>query len=78
MQQQSLLRRSILLLGDIAAAVEASKCDCITDTLSVRFANEYNLEQLNKMKSEPIEVTQEALEKVLDKNNDCLKGCIKF
>src|ERR1700749_1313211 len=59
---------------DIAKALVSTSCDCIVDSLSVQFANRYNLTTIQNMQYEPIETTQKAIADVLSKNNT-VKSC---
>ena len=61
----------------LVGAVMSSKCDCITDSLAFEFANEYDLNKLKELQSEPIESLQITIEKVLDKNDKSVMHCLK-
>ena len=64
----------------IAFGVEllaSSKCDCITDSLSIQFANEYSLERLQELQNEPIQSLQITIEKILDEDDHAVINCIK-
>jgi hypothetical protein len=56
--------------------VAKMKCDCITDSLAVQFANGYSLEKLQDLETAPIESLQLTVEKVLDKDDHCVMNCI--
>ncbi len=57
--------------------VAQMKCDCITDSLAIQFANEYNLKKLQELETAPIESLQLTVEKLLDKDDHSVINCIK-
>lgn len=65
------------LAAFMVGAIVSSKCDCITDSLAVRFANEYDLETLQEMETKPIESLQLTIEKMLDKDDESVMNCLK-
>ena len=64
------------LFKNLAETFITAGCDCITDSLAVQFANEYDLETIQNMEKQPIETTRTAVEKVLEKNNNAVKNCL--
>ena len=70
------IKRKHPVIGEIVAAVVSNKCDCIIDTLSVQFANDYTLEAIKKMQAQPIETIQQAIEKTIDKKSEAVRKCI--
>jgi hypothetical protein len=65
------------LIGAIVATLVSSKCDCITDSLAVQFANEYDLQAIKDMEHEPIESLAVILDKCMDKNDKVVMDCVK-
>ena len=69
------IRKKHPVLGTLASAAVSFQCDCITDSLAVQFAKEYDLETITNMQTQPIETAQKALEDILNKNSDAVSGC---
>ncbi len=64
------------IIGALVATVVESKCDCITDSLAVQFANEYDLQTIKDMEHEPIESLAVILNKCMDKNDKVVVDCV--
>ena len=64
------------IMGAIADAVISNRCDCLIDSLSVQFAKQYSLDEIQQMQTQPIETIETAVEYVVDKNSDVVKGCL--
>lgn len=65
------------LIGALVGVVVSSKCDCISDSLAVQFANEYTLEAIHDMEHKPIESLGLILQKVMDKNDKVVLDCVQ-
>lgn len=71
-----LIRKKHPYLAIGVGVLAKMKCDCITDSLAMQFANEYTLKKLQELETAPIESLQLTVEKVLDKDDHCVVNCI--